>query len=190
MELYELADRADAVGDVVEAFGEGMDVLAVEGRDDRTIEPLQDGPRQQIALTLDLHELIDTLWDVGQFSEQLRKDPSAFVDVDGRLRVQVEEPFVAGNQSKSHDDDVAGPADRRTLSASGCQSGSFGVSKLMLRPSNDAAPGRCGRSARAVSRAWCRAASGPCGRTAAATARASPPPRRATSGCRRRGRSA
>ena len=42
VELHELADGADAVGDIVELLGQGVDVLAVERRDDRPVETLQD----------------------------------------------------------------------------------------------------------------------------------------------------
>ena len=53
-EQQQLRHGLDVVDDVVELLGEGVDVLAVERRDEGGVQPLEDRPGDLVALVLAL----------------------------------------------------------------------------------------------------------------------------------------
>ncbi len=74
--------RVDGVHDVVERAGEGEDVLAIERRHERAVQPLDDLVRQEVALVLDLLDFVrlvpDRLFRSQHFDEQNGAAPCFF----------------------------------------------------------------------------------------------------------------
>jgi hypothetical protein len=79
-----------------------MDVLAIERRDERPIEALDDFVRQEVATVLDLLYFVGFIPDrVGGFEHLLEKLSAALELVGHHLEIGVE-LFFARNQPKRH----------------------------------------------------------------------------------------
>ena len=87
---------------VVERPRQREDVLAVERRDEGAVEALDDFVREEVALVLDLLDLVG-LVPGGMFRRQhfLEQTGAAFQLVAKRLEIRVE-LFFAGKQSEGH----------------------------------------------------------------------------------------
>ena len=84
--------RVDRVHDVVERPGECVDVLAVDRRDEGAVQALDDLVRQEVALVLDLLDLVGLVPDRG---DRARASPRA-----GRRRAAARRP-APGNRRRT-----------------------------------------------------------------------------------------
>ena len=67
--------RVDRVHHVVERAGQRVDVFAVERRDERAVQPLDDLVRQEVALVLDFLDLVGLVPDRALGREHLLEQP-------------------------------------------------------------------------------------------------------------------
>src|SRR4051812_5490793 len=102
----------DVVEDVVEAADEGVNVLAIERRDERRLEPPADLVAQLVAAMLGVADLAGPLQRRVIRPEHRLEKTSRTEDVRGVLLEHVEEAFLAWDQAQSHVDRVA-PLQRR-----------------------------------------------------------------------------
>ena len=86
-----VGDLLDEVDDVVERRGELEDVLAVDRRDERLVEALDDVVRDPVALLLADHDLARQLPVVGPAVEHLLEQLGGLDDVAAGLLEEVEE---------------------------------------------------------------------------------------------------
>ena len=94
--------RVDRVHHVVERPRQRVDVLAIERRDERAVEALDDLVRQEVALVLDFLDLVGLVPDRALRREHLLEQPGAALQLVGeRLEIGVELLF-ARNQSERH----------------------------------------------------------------------------------------
>ena len=83
--------RVDGVHHVVERPRQRVDVLAIERRDERPVQPLDDLVRQEVALVLDFLDLVGLVPDRMLRREHLLEQPRAALQLVGqRLEVGVE----------------------------------------------------------------------------------------------------
>ena len=126
--------RVDRVHHVVERPRQGVDVLAVEGRDERAVQPLDDFVRQEVALVLDFLDFVGLVPDGTLGREHLLEQPGAVLQLVGeRLEIAVE-LFFPGNQVEP------GHSGRRLSAAYKPQDCSRSVYTAVTRPLH-AAPG-------------------------------------------------
>src|SRR5438876_4124417 len=86
--------RVDRVHDVVERARERVDVLAVERRDERAVQALNDLVGQEVALVLDFLDLVGLVPDRARRLEHVQQQPRAVPDLLGeRVEVVVEPRF-------------------------------------------------------------------------------------------------
>ena len=101
VEPDELRRVVDGVHHVVEARRERVEVLAIERRDERPVQPLNRVVRQRIAPMLGILDGID-LAHVGRIGrEQLLEQPRGRLDLVCHLVEQVEELLVFGKQPEA-----------------------------------------------------------------------------------------
>src|SRR3954454_19610848 len=91
-------DLLDVVDDVVERGGQVEDVLALDRRDERLVEALDDVVRDPVALLLADHDLAGELTVVGPAVEDVLEDLAGLHDVAARLLEQVEELALAARE--------------------------------------------------------------------------------------------
>src|SRR3954471_9567921 len=91
VELEVVRDLLDVVDDVVERRSEVEDVLALDRRDERRVEALDDVVRDPVALLLADHDLAGELPVVGPAVERPLQQVAGLHDVAARLLEQVEE---------------------------------------------------------------------------------------------------
>ena len=92
----------DGVHDIVEGARQIEDVLAIQRRDERPIEPLDDLVGQLVALVLGFLDLVGFLPGRVLGGEHVLEQPRAALQLVGqRLEVGVE-LFFSGNQPKVH----------------------------------------------------------------------------------------
>ena len=99
-QLEAVADLHHVVDDVVELLGEGVDVLAIERRDERRVEPPQDLADQLVAAPLAGDDRLETAL---RPVEQLAQPAGAVGHVGGRVVEQLEEPIVGRQQTEPHE---------------------------------------------------------------------------------------
>jgi hypothetical protein len=80
-ELEPVRDGHDVVDHVVEFFGEGVDVLAVEGRDEAGVEPGEDFVGQAVTPLLALDDALMTARNIVEVAEEVLEATSRFSDV-------------------------------------------------------------------------------------------------------------
>src|SRR6185503_2862684 len=88
----------DVVEHVVQARGEGVDVLTVDGRDERRVQLLDDLVRHRIALVLDFLDGVGLGAGVGEVVDQLVEQSRGLEDVLRLLLEVVVEPDFFRNQ--------------------------------------------------------------------------------------------
>ena len=92
--------RVDRIHHVVERARERVDVLAIERRHERPVQPLDDPVGQEVALVLDLLDLVGLVPDRMRRREHLLEQSGAVLQLVGeRLKVG-EELLFARNQSE------------------------------------------------------------------------------------------
>ena len=102
-ELQAVGDLEHVVDDVVELLGQGVDVLAVERRDERGVEAPQDVTGQLVAALLAGDDRVDRGAAAGpRLLEQLAEAAAAFGDVRRGGVEQVEELVVGWEQTEPH----------------------------------------------------------------------------------------
>src|SRR5918999_1043060 len=89
-----VGDLLGVVHDVVERGGELVDVLAVDRRDERLVEPLDDVVRDPVAVLLADQDVARELAAVGVVAQHLLEQPGGAQDVAAGLLEQVEELAV------------------------------------------------------------------------------------------------
>src|SRR5918911_723307 len=90
--------RVDRVDDVVEARGERVDVLAVDRRDERLVEALDDVVRDPVALLLADDDVAGELTVVGPLLDHALEQPGRSYDVRAGLLEEVEELALLGSE--------------------------------------------------------------------------------------------
>jgi hypothetical protein len=100
-ELHAVRDLEQVVDHVVELLGQSVDVLAVERRHERGVEPLQDRAHHLVTLVLAGGDLL-VQRRVGRAVEQVAQPSGAIDDIGGRLVEQREEGVVGGNETEAH----------------------------------------------------------------------------------------
>jgi len=90
----------DRVHDVVERPGEGMNVLAVERRDERAVQPLDNVVRQEVALVLDFLDLVSLVPHGPIRREHGLEQLRAFLQLVGKRLKVVVKPRLARDQPK------------------------------------------------------------------------------------------
>ena len=98
VEAEVVGDLVDEVDDVVEVADEPQDVLAVDRRDERRVQPLVDVVGDPVALLLADHDVPREVGPVGVVGEHLVQQVGAADDVGGRLLEQVEEHAVLAGE--------------------------------------------------------------------------------------------
>ena len=99
-EVEDVGDLEHVVDDVVEPLGEGVDVLPVERRDERRVQPVEDVAGELVAAALAGDHGVEP---AALLVEQLAQSLGALGDVDGRGGEQLEEAIVAREQSEPHE---------------------------------------------------------------------------------------
>ncbi len=95
--------RVDRIHDVVERARELVNVLAVERRDERAIQPLDDVVRQRIALVLDVLDVVGVRPDGPLGRDHRFEQPRPVLQLD-RERLEIgEELFFARYQAEGHE---------------------------------------------------------------------------------------
>ena len=102
VEHERVGDLLDAVDDVVERADQRVHVLAVERRDERRLELVADGVADLVAAVLDVADLAGAPLDLVPGAEHRLEEPRAADDVRGVLDEEVEEAFLARDQTQSH----------------------------------------------------------------------------------------
>ena len=98
VEAEEVGDLLDEVDDVVERRRERDDVLAVERRDERLVQPLDDVVRDPVALLLADDDVARQLAVVGPLLEHPLEQPGGAHDVRAGLLEEVEELAFLGRE--------------------------------------------------------------------------------------------
>jgi hypothetical protein len=93
-----VGDLVDEVDDVVEVADQGEDVLAVDRRDERRVQPLVDVMGDAVALLLADHDVARQVGAVGVVREHLVEQVGAADDVGGRFLEEVEEHAVLAGE--------------------------------------------------------------------------------------------
>ena len=106
----------DRVHDVVEDARERVDVFAIERRDERAMQALDDLVGDEVALVLDFLDLVGLVPDRPLGREHLLEERRALLNLLGERDEIVEEPLFARNESECHESLL--PASSRTLTAS------------------------------------------------------------------------
>ena len=88
----------DEVDDVVEVADEPQDVLAVDRRDERRVQPLVDVVRDPVALLLADHDVAREVGPVGIVGEHLIQEVGAAHDVGRGLLEEIEEDAVLAGE--------------------------------------------------------------------------------------------
>src|SRR5215217_2602312 len=95
---HEVRDLLDEVDDVVERRGQRVDVLTVDRRDERRVQPLDDVVGDAIALLLADDHVTGQLTMVGPLPEHALQQLGRPDDVGARLLEQVEELALLGSE--------------------------------------------------------------------------------------------
>ena len=103
IEPHQRRRRVDRVHHIVERARQRVNVLAVERRDEGAVEALDDLVRQEVALVLDLLDLVGLVPDraVRREASPRAAAPPCFSSVGERLEIGIELLF-ARNQSERH----------------------------------------------------------------------------------------
>ena len=99
--IEEVRDTLDGVEHVVQRRGEPMDVLAVEGGDERGVDQRDDLMRQVIAFVLEVPDPLRMTFGVGKSSIRTRDLPAPAARVGGPVE-QVEERELAWDDLERH----------------------------------------------------------------------------------------
>src|SRR4051794_29823382 len=98
VEHEEVRDLLGEVDDVVQRRGQGDDVLTVDRRDERVVQPLDDVVREPVALLLADQDVARDVLRVREASEHLVEEVGAAHEVARRRLEQVEELALAGRE--------------------------------------------------------------------------------------------
>src|SRR5450756_1936782 len=90
----------DHVQDVIQAGDEGVDLLAIEGRDEGSLEPAPDVVADLVAAALRLPNLLGRLVGIVERSQHRLELAGAVKDVGRVLHEEVKESLFAWDQSK------------------------------------------------------------------------------------------
>ena len=107
------ADLLDEVQDVVEGADQGVDVLAIERRDERRLQPVADVVADLVAAMLGRADLGRASLGLVVGPEHRLEEPGAAEDVRGVLDEQVEEPHVARDQAETQGRSSVDDAERQ-----------------------------------------------------------------------------
>ena len=105
VDLIEADDRrggVDRVHHVVERPGEGVDVFAIERRDEGAVQALDDLVRDEVALVLDFLDLVGLVPDGPLGREHLFEEHRALLRLFGEGDEVVEKSLFARNESERH----------------------------------------------------------------------------------------
>ena len=93
--------RVDGVHHVVERDGQRVDVLAVERRDERAVQPVDDGARPAVAAVLDVLDGSALAMSGGSLGSICLSSSRAAADLLGEADEVVEEVLLARDQTEN-----------------------------------------------------------------------------------------
>jgi uncharacterized protein Yka (UPF0111/DUF47 family) len=102
VETHERGRRVNRIHDIVERTSELVDVLAVDRRDERPIEALDDLVGEEVALVLDFLDFVGLVPDGPIGSEHLLEQAGANAEFVGKGQKIAVELLLARNQAESH----------------------------------------------------------------------------------------
>ncbi len=108
MQQEQVAHRLDRVQHVVQGGGELIDVLAIDGSDERGVEPPDDGVRHFVALVLAVLDPPGLQFDVFVVLDQVFQELRRATEVLRGLREQVEELLGTLRDLELHDRSLLG----------------------------------------------------------------------------------
>ena len=115
--------RVNRVHHVVERTRQRVDVFAIDGRDKRAVEALNQLVREEVALVLDFLDLFGLVPDRRLAGEHLLQETSALLQLVGHRQEVAVELFFAGEKAEGHETGiVADPSGLRNSPVRGPRS--------------------------------------------------------------------